>query len=142
MEKTVKHNIYILFITNRVLSLTSICFFYMIIDEWYEEQTKMLSWGPIQYSVADLFAGVILGILLGWFLCDSISITESKFMNIVLIIALVILATYKMMYFALGSVGIITLDGISKIIFDLSKCFQMTLGTFIFLMIYKKAKAF
>ncbi|MDD4378178.1 MAG: hypothetical protein PHH48_08590 [Eubacteriales bacterium] len=138
MEKRLNSSSYILFITNRVLSLIAIYFFCILVDKWHEEQVKMLSLGPIQYVAADLFVGIFLGILLGWFLCDSISIRKSKYMNTVVVIALVILATYKMTLLALGSLGILS---VNMTVFKIVKYFQVTLGIFIFLMLYKKIKA-
>lgn len=144
MEKRINYNPHILFLTNRILSFAAICFFYKVIDDYYQEAWINLSFGGYSYFAIEILVGIFMGVLLGWFLCDTISITGNKYMNVVLIIILAILASYKVIYFLSGNIhgmAILSSGSLSMILVDLAKYFQRGLGICIFLMAYGKIKA-
>lgn len=144
MEKRLNSKSTVLFIVNRILSLAAICLFYQFLDGYYQEAWINLSFGVFDLFVVDILSGVFMGILLGWFLCDTISITGNKYMNIVLIVVLAILASYKIIFFTVGNMHgmeIIRSGSVGMILFDLGKIFQRVLGMCIFFMVYEKIKA-
>lgn len=105
MERPATYSQYIIFIANRILSLVSLCVVYNIAAEWSEKEQMMLSLDGIQYLVVELLMYISFGLLLGWFLCDNVSVTANRRVNIILTIIFAVLMMYPLTYFAMGYVG-------------------------------------
>ena len=138
MERPATYSQYIIFFANRILSLVSLCVVYNIAAEWSEKEQMMLSLDGIQYLVVELLMYISFGLLLGWFLCDNVSVTANRRVNIILTIIFAVLMMYPLTYFAMGYVGFPGISGLSLVLFKLAKYFQLAFGTFLFLILYKK----